>query len=121
MRNFLTSKKFFGSAHLHFPSTESDVSPTRRPTGTRRRQLEWLTNFVLVVVSLFGCSVGAGLLGFYKLHLLQFISIEFVLVPVVLLGAFTFTACGDRIAHRKWKETKLLPGTAGPGNRLGCC
>ena len=71
-------------------STESDVSPTRRPTGTRRRQLEWLTNFVLVVVSLFGCSVGAGLLGFYKLHLLQFISIEFVLVPVVLLGAFSF-------------------------------
>ena len=68
-------------------STESDVSPTRRPTGTRRRQLEWLTNFVLVVVSLFGCSVGAGLLGFYKLHLLQFISIEFVIVPVVLLGA----------------------------------
>ena len=23
--------------------------------------------------------------------------------------------------HRKWKETKQLPGTAGPGNRLGCC
>ena len=31
------------------------------------------------------------------------------------------TACRHRIAHRKWKETKLLPGTAGPGNRLGCC
>ena len=76
-------------AFLRFGPTESDVSPTRRPTGTRRRQLEWLTNFVLVVVSLFGCSVGAGLLGFYKLHLLQFISIEFVLVPVVLLGAFS--------------------------------
>ena len=24
-----------------------------------------------------------------------------------------------RIAHRKWKETKLQPGTAGPGNMLG--
>ena len=23
------------------------------------------------------------------------------------------------MAHRKWKETKLLPGTAGPGNMLG--
>ena len=32
----------------------------------------------------------------------------------------TFTACGHRIVHRKWKETKLQPGTAGPGNRLGC-
>ena len=24
-------------------------------------------------------------------------------------------------AHRKWKETKQQPGTAGPGNMLGCC
>ena len=31
------------------------------------------------------------------------------------------TACGHRIANRKWKETKLQPGTAGPGNMLGCC
>ena len=26
-----------------------------------------------------------------------------------------------RMAHRKWKETKQEPGTAGPGNMLGCC
>ena len=25
------------------------------------------------------------------------------------------------MAHRKWKEAKQLPGTAGPGNMLGCC
>ena len=25
------------------------------------------------------------------------------------------------MAHRKWKETKQLTGTAGPGNMLGCC
>ena len=31
------------------------------------------------------------------------------------------TACGHRIAHRKKKEIKLQPGTAGPGNRLDCC
>ena len=31
------------------------------------------------------------------------------------------TAYGHRIAHRKWKDTKLQPGTAGPGKRLGCC
>ena len=24
------------------------------------------------------------------------------------------------MAHRKWKETKQLPATAGPGNTLGC-
>ena len=26
-----------------------------------------------------------------------------------------------RMAHRKWKETKEQPGTAGPGNMLSCC
>ena len=26
-----------------------------------------------------------------------------------------------RMAHRIWKENKLLPGTAGPGNMLGTC
>ena len=30
------------------------------------------------------------------------------------------TACGHRIAHRKWKETKQHPGKAGPGNMIGC-
>ena len=25
------------------------------------------------------------------------------------------------MAHRKRKETKQQPGTAGPGNMLGCC
>ena len=29
--------------------------------------------------------------------------------------------CTGRMAHRKWKEAKQLPGTAGPGNMLGCC
>ena len=25
------------------------------------------------------------------------------------------------MANRKWKDTKQEPGTAGPGNMLGCC
>ena len=25
------------------------------------------------------------------------------------------------MAHRKWKETKQLPGTDGAGNMIGCC
>ena len=29
--------------------------------------------------------------------------------------------CGTRMANRKWRETKQQPGTAGPGNMLGCC
>ena len=30
------------------------------------------------------------------------------------------TVCGHRMAYRKWKETNVQPGTAGPGNMLGC-
>ena len=66
--------------------TTNSSTMTRRPIGTRRRQLEWLTNFVLVVVSLLAVSVGAGLIGFYRLHLLSFVSFEFYLVPLLLLG-----------------------------------
>ena len=71
---------------------------SRRPVGTRRRQLEWLTNFVLVVVSLMGCSVGAGLIGFYQLHLLSFISYEFFIIPLVLLGkAYCYSLLAPRV------------------------
>ena len=31
------------------------------------------------------------------------------------------TRCGNRMAHRKLKETKQQLGTARPGNMLGCC
>ena len=31
------------------------------------------------------------------------------------------TACGHRMAHRKWKEMKQQPCTAEPGNMLGSC
>ena len=27
----------------------------------------------------------------------------------------------DSLPHRKWNEIKQQPGTAGPGNLLGCC
>ena len=39
---------------------------------------------------------------------------------VTHLPANPSTACGHRMAHRKWKENKLQPGTAGPSNMLGC-
>ena len=32
-----------------------------------------------------------------------------------------YTVLVLRMAHRIWKETKQEPGTAWPGNRLGCC
>jgi len=69
-----------------FFHTNSLSGGHRKPLGSRRRQLEWMTNFILLVVSLFGVTVGAGLLGFYKIHLLTFLSVEFLVLPMVLLG-----------------------------------
>ena len=37
------------------------------------------------------------------------------------LGAFSCTGRMGWMAHRKWKEAKQLPGTAGPSNMPGCC
>jgi hypothetical protein len=96
--SYMSQKKnMCGSSSFVTPLHEDDIttssSITRRPVGTRRRQLEWLTNFVLVVVSLFGCSVGAGLIGFYQLHLLSFISYEFFVIPLVLLGKLRHGSC----------------------------
>ena len=34
-------------------------------------------------------------------------------------GAYTVLVL--KMAHRIWKKTKQEPGTAGPGNMLGCC
>ena len=39
---------------------------------------------------------------------------------LITLNARLSTARGYRIAHRKWEEAKLQPGTERPGNRLGC-
>ena len=44
----------------------------------------------------------------------------FPLLVVALIQRW-HTVCGHRMAHRKWKETKLQPGTADPGNMLSFC
>ena len=37
------------------------------------------------------------------------------------VGGVHTTVRVDSLPHRKWKEIKQEPGTAGPGNMLGCC
>ena len=34
---------------------------------------------------------------------------------------FGSTVRVDSLPHRKWREIHQQPGTAGPGNMLGCC
>ena len=43
-----------------------------------------------------------------------------ILFPVFKSEGKPGTVHVDSLPHRKWKETKQQPGTAGPGNMLGC-
>ena len=45
----------------------------------------------------------------------------FSIIVVDFRGPQNNTGRMGWMTHRKWKETKQLPGTAGPGNMLGCC
>ena len=59
------------------------------------RNLHLTINLVLLTSSLFLMGVGSGLMGFYRIHLLEVISVDFLLVPLFLIlgGLLTlFTA-----------------------------
>jgi len=56
-----------------------------------KSRLEWFSNFVLVFVSVLGCSAGGALLALYRIHLLTFISMEFLIVPLMLVGCGALT------------------------------
>ncbi len=49
------------------------------------RTLNTLINLVLLVSSILLVGTGAVLMGFYRLHMLDVISVEFLLVPLLLL------------------------------------
>ena len=40
---------------------------------------------ILIVASLVLIGTGAGLMGFYRIHMLEVITIEFLIVPLILL------------------------------------
>ena len=59
------------------------------------RNLHLSINLILMTSSLFLMGVGSGLMGFYRIHLLEVISVDFLLVPLFLIlgGLLTlFTA-----------------------------
>lgn len=58
--------------------------------GEGSRKLQLLANFIFLVASLVLIGVGSGLMGFHRIHLLEVISIEFLIVPLVLvIGGIT--------------------------------
>ena len=42
-------------------------------------------------------------------------------VPAIMDYIILYTEWMEWMSHRKWKETKQQPGTAGQGYILGCC
>ena len=42
-------------------------------------------NLLLMAASLMLIGVGAGLLGFYRIHLLEIVSVHFLVVPVLMV------------------------------------
>ena len=55
------------------------------------KTLQVLTNFVLLTASLVLIGTGAGLMGFYRIHMLDVITVEFLIVPVILIVGGIFT------------------------------
>ena len=51
----------------------------------------------------------------------KMLKVNNILSLIISICARMSTVPVDRMAYRKWKETKLQPGTAGPGNMLDCC
>lgn len=56
-----------------------------------RKTALMILNLVLMVSSLILMGSGAGLMGFYRLQMLEVISVDFVIVPAVLTGGGIFT------------------------------
>ena len=50
------------------------------------------SHLTLLISSLLMIGTGAGLMGFYRLHMLEIISVEFLVVPLLMLigGVFAF-------------------------------
>ena len=65
-------------------------------------------------------EVGKPFLSHLSVVLFSRSQVEFSSLINTALSNLTCTACGHRMAYRKWRETKVQPGTAGPGNMPGC-
>jgi len=49
------------------------------------KPLRLLINLTLLTASLVLIGTGAGLMGFYRIHMLEVVTIEFLIVPLVLV------------------------------------
>ena len=121
LRAFMLQRQVSGPLHP-LPLVESPLCPR----GSVGREIKTIHSFVVSAlrfpegflpssVHQDACESTAPLIEFYVMTYLRS-----RIINVQLYGQ-SLTACEHRMANRKWKETKQHPGTAGPGNMLGCC
>jgi len=55
------------------------------------KPLQLLVNLTLLTASLVLIGTGAGLMGFYRIHMLEVVTIEFLIVPLVLVVGGIYT------------------------------
>jgi len=55
------------------------------------KPLQLLINLTLLTASLVLIGTGAGLMGFYRIHMLEVVTIEFLIVPLVLVVGGIYT------------------------------
>jgi len=56
-----------------------------------RKALLTFINFGLLIVSLILIGTGASLMGFYRIHMLDVIAIDFLIVPIIMTGGGVLT------------------------------
>ena len=81
-----------------------------------------VSSFQILNAQLTPSSVWMAFLPVYQ-HLGSVTGIMNALMEVMKAQTFVVstTVRVDSLPHRKWKAIKQQPGTAGPGNMLGCC
>jgi len=69
---------------MHRSPSSADIS-TYDGCGEASKKLQLIANFILLTSSLVLIGTGAGLLGFYRIHMLEVVTPEFIIVPMVLV------------------------------------
>ncbi|XP_040565316.1 CD63 antigen [Lepeophtheirus salmonis] len=80
-----------GSNALRPPSRAASVVTLSGNCSRNLTILQFIMNFILLTASLILIGTGAGLMGFYRIHMLDMISVDFLIVPLVLVVGGVFT------------------------------
>jgi len=73
------------------PSSSRGGSMAFMSSVENRKTMLIFINFALLVISLLLIGTGASLMGFYRIHLLEIITVDFLIVPILMTGGGLLT------------------------------